>query len=104
MRILYCIPNLCCGGAERQLSYIAAELAEMGHEVHVASSRGGSNLDRLKSSRVEWHCIGGFSNRDPIIFFKLVALIQRLKPDVLQTILSPMDIMGGAAALVTGRS
>ena len=101
MRILYCIPNLRYGGAERQLSYLAAELAEMGHEIHVASSRGGSNLDRLRSSRAKWHHVGGHSNRDPLIFFRLVGLIQRLRPDVVQTILTPMDIMGGAAALLT---
>lgn len=101
MRILYCIPNLRYGGAERQLSYLASELAGMGHEIHVASSRGGSNLDRLKSSGAKWHHVGGFSNHDPMIFFRLVSLIQRLKPDVVQTILTPMDIMGGAAALLT---
>lgn len=101
MRILYCIPNLRYGGAERQLSYLAAELAEMGHEIHVASSSGGSNLDRLRSSGAKWHHIGGFSNRNPVIFFRLVGLIQKLRPDVVQTILTPMDIMGGAAALLT---
>jgi glycosyltransferase involved in cell wall biosynthesis len=101
MRILYCIPNLRQGGAERQLSYLAAELAQMGHEVHVASSRGGSNLERLRASGAEWHRVGGSNNRDPLIFFRLVGLIRRLRPDVVQTILTPMDIMGGAAALLT---
>jgi len=47
MKILYCIPTLGNGGAERQLSYLAVELQRMGHEVHVASSRGGPNLERL---------------------------------------------------------
>ncbi len=101
MRILYCIPNLRHGGAERQLSYLAAELARMGHEVHVASSRGGSNLERLKSSGARWHRLGGFCHRDPVIFFRLVGLMRKLRPDVVQTILTPMDIMGGAAALLT---
>ncbi len=101
MKILYCIPSLEHGGAERQLSYLASQLASMGHEVHVASSRGGPYLSRLKSAGVNWHCVGNSSNRDPRIFFRLVALIRRLRPDVIQTILTPMDIMGGAAALVT---
>jgi glycosyltransferase involved in cell wall biosynthesis len=83
------------------LSYLAGELQRTGHEVHIASSRGGPNLDRLKSSGVRWHCIGGVSNRDPVIFLRLIKLMRRLRPDVVQTILAPMDIMGGAAALVT---
>lgn len=101
LRLLYCIPNLRHGGAERQLSYLAAELARRGHEVHVAASRGGSNLDRLISSGAEWHDLGGVCNRDPVIFFRLVGLMRRLRPDIVQTILTPMDIMGGAAALLT---
>ena len=101
MKILYCIPTLGNGGAERQLSYLAVELQRTGHEVHVASSRGGPNLDRLKAAGVHWHCVGGTSNRDPIIFLRLVRLMRRLRPDVVQTILAPMDIIGGAAALLT---
>ena len=101
MKILYCIPTLGNGGAERQLSYLAVELQRTGHEVHVASSRGGPNLERLKSAGVHWHCVGGVSNRDPIIFLRLVRLMRRLRPDIVQTILAPMDIIGGAAALLT---
>lgn len=101
MKILYCIPTLGNGGAERQLSYLAVELQRTGHEVHVASSRGGPNLERLKSAGVHWHCLGGVSNRDPIIFLRLVRLIRTLRPDIVQTILAPMDIIGGAAALLT---
>jgi glycosyltransferase involved in cell wall biosynthesis len=101
MRILYCIPTLGHGGAERQLSYLAAALAAGGHEVHVASSRGGPNLARMESAGVKWHRLGGACNRDPVIFFRLRRLMRRLRPDVVQTILTPMDILGGAAALMT---
>lgn len=101
MRILYCIPTLEHGGAERQLSYLAAELAACGHEVHVASSRGGPNLARMEAAGVEWHRLGGAGNRDPVIFFRLLRLMRKLRPDVVQTILTPMDILGGAAALLT---
>src|ERR1044072_5607164 len=77
MKILYCIPTLGNGGAERQLSYLAVELQRTGHEVHVASSRGGPNLEPLKSAGVQWHWVGGVSNLDP------------------------RYIIGGAAALLT---
>ncbi|HEX7317696.1 MAG TPA: glycosyltransferase [Pyrinomonadaceae bacterium] len=102
MRILFTIPTLGHGGAERQLSYLASELAARGHDVHVASSRGGVNLARMKSAGVVWHRLGGMGHRDPFIFYRLLRLLKRLRPDVVQTILTPMDIMGGAAALMTG--
>lgn len=114
MKILFCITDLGHGGAERQLSYLAAELAGMGHEVHVASCRGGSNLGRLKAAGATWHRLGGAGGRDPVflfglgrlvrallIFYRLVVLMRKLRPDVVQTVLAPMDILGGAAALLT---
>lgn len=112
MRLLYCIPDLEYGGAERQLSYLAAEMSRMGHEVHVASYRGGPNLDRMKSAGVVWHRLGGPGSpalsvgltglvRAFVLFFRLVKLILKLRPDIIQTILAPMDILGGAAALLT---
>jgi glycosyltransferase involved in cell wall biosynthesis len=114
MRLLYCIPDLAHGGAERQLSYLAAELARAGHEVHVASWRGGPNLERMKAAGVVWHCLLGEGGRVPAIFtgpvmlfrvfvvlFRLVGLMRKLRPDVAQTILAPMDMLGGAAALLT---
>ena len=55
MRLLYCIPDFGHGGAERQLAYLAAEMARAGHEVHVASCRGGHNLERMRSAGVVWH-------------------------------------------------
>lgn len=101
MRLMFCIPTLGHGGAERQLSYLAVELTRMGHEVHVVSARGGANLERLKSGGVQSHLIGGEGNHDPRIFFRLLGLIRKLRPDVLQTSLTQMDILGGGAALLT---
>jgi glycosyltransferase involved in cell wall biosynthesis len=114
MKLLYCIPDLGHGGAERQLSYLAAEMASLGHEVHVASYRGGPNLERMKAAGVRWHRLAGGDERGPasafgpmklvrplVIFCRLVGLMRKLRPDVVQTILAPMDILGGAAALLT---
>jgi glycosyltransferase involved in cell wall biosynthesis len=36
-----------------------------------------------------------------MIFFRLILLMRKLRPDVVQTILTPMDIMGGTAAMLT---
>jgi glycosyltransferase involved in cell wall biosynthesis len=101
LKILYCTPSLGGGGAERHLCYVAARLAASGHEVHVAYARGGVNLDRLRSAGVGMHEVGGGDNHDPRILLRLVALIRRLRPDVVQTNLVQMDVLGGAAALLT---
>jgi glycosyltransferase involved in cell wall biosynthesis len=99
MRILYCIPTLECGGAERQLSYLAVELKRAGHEVHVAFLRAGTNLDTLRAGGVATHQLPGGGNHDPKIFFGLLKLIRKISPDVIQTSLPQMDILGGAASL-----
>jgi len=115
MKILYCIPNLKHGGAERQTSYLAAELARRGHDVHVASRASGPNLERIHAAGAVWHCLGkhdiGNSGKYAsrirsmgaalVALWKLVALIRKIRPDIVQTILAPMDILGGSAALLT---
>jgi glycosyltransferase involved in cell wall biosynthesis len=102
MRILYCIPTLEYGGAERQLCYLAAELTRLGHDVHVACGRRGPHYDRLVSGGATVHDIGAGGSYDPRLFLNLARLMRRLKPDVVQTCLTQMDIAAGAATLLTG--
>lgn len=101
MKILYCIPTLGIGGAERQLSYLASEMLRRGHEVHVASVRGGQNQERLEAAGVVLHDLAGSGNKDLRVVTKLVRLMRSLKADVVQTTLARMDVAGGTAALYT---
>jgi glycosyltransferase involved in cell wall biosynthesis len=104
MKLLLCIPILGHGGgAERQLSYLAAALAKRGHDVHVAFAQGGGLEAPLRERGVTLHDVGGGrGNYDPRIFAKLVRLMIALRPDVVQTNLPQMDVLGGTAALLTG--
>jgi len=102
MRIMHCIPTLDYGGAERQLSYLAVELAKRGHEIHAVFLRAGANLERMRASEVTLHQLPPSGNHDPKIFFRLLRLMRKVKPDVIQTSLTQMDILGGAAALASG--
>jgi glycosyltransferase involved in cell wall biosynthesis len=102
MKIMYCIPTLEYGGAERQLSYLAVELARKGHEVHVAFLREGANLDRMKAGNVAPHQLPPAGNHSPKNFFNLLKLLRKVKPDIIQTSLPQMDILGGGAALASG--
>ena len=101
MRIMYCIPTLEHGGAERQLSYLAVELARMGHDIHVAFLRDGANLDRVRAGGAASHRLPTAGNHDPKIFLNLLRLIRQIKPDIIQTSLPQMDILGGGAALAS---
>jgi glycosyltransferase involved in cell wall biosynthesis len=102
MKIMYCIPTLGFGGAERQLSYLSVELAKRGHEVHAVFLRPGAHLERMKAGGVVTHGLPRSGNHDPKIFLRLLGLMRKVKPDVVQTSLPQMDILGGGAALASG--
>ncbi|MEW6260541.1 MAG: glycosyltransferase family 4 protein [Thermodesulfobacteriota bacterium] len=92
------IPTLEGGGAERQLSYLAPKLVENGWNVHIAVLRRGPNYDRIRKERVEIHEVSYRGHYDPMIVWELICLIRRLQPDIVQTWLTMMDILGGLAA------
>ena len=100
MRILHLIPILSGGGAEQQLSYLAPELACMGHEVNIAYSKEGPYKPKLHG--VVHHQFRTRSNYDPYLLWKLLRLIQCIKPDIIHTWILQMDILGGMAARFSG--
>ena len=98
MRIFHLIPNLSGGGAERQLSYLAPLLVNMGHEVHIGYYNNGPNPIYLPG--VILHKLKSSSNYDPFVIWQLIILIRKIKPDIVQTWILQMDILGGFAALI----
>ena len=101
MRILHCIPSLGGGGAERQLSYISAEMTKQGVDVHIVCNLRGPNADSIRESGVTIHELRGRGNHDPRLFSQLIGTIRKVKPDLIQTWLVQMDILGGLAAILT---
>lgn len=53
-------------------------------------------------SGVHLHSLESAGNHDPALAWKIFQLVRRLRPDVVQTWLLQMDILGGAAALLNG--
>jgi glycosyltransferase involved in cell wall biosynthesis len=102
MRLLHVIPTLVGGGAERQLALLANALAERGHEIHVGFVHSGPNEAQLRGGRVVCHRIPSLANHDPAILLRLVTLIRRIEPQLVQTWLPQMDVFGAAAARLTG--
>jgi glycosyltransferase involved in cell wall biosynthesis len=102
VRILQCISSMDGGGAERQLAYLAGALRALEWDVHVALLAGGPNLERLRVSGAEIHRLRARHNYDPTILGQLIRVVRRVQPDVVETWMTQMDILGGLAAKVAG--
>lgn len=100
MRILHIISNLSGGGAERQFLYLVSGLADRGHEVHVAYLNGRS-FDLGKLPSVHFHRIKARGNYDPAIVFRLIWLVFRLRPDLIQSWILQSDIVAALVSAVT---
>jgi glycosyltransferase involved in cell wall biosynthesis len=98
VRVLHLIPSFVAGGSESQLAHLANALSARGVDVHVAFVHGGPNLEKLDLRRVQCHRIDSLNNHDPMIAVRLIRLIRSIKPHVVQTWLTQMDILGGFAA------
>jgi len=101
LRILHLINHLSYGGAERQLSYLAPEMAKMGLQVHAALLAGGPYLSRLANNQVILHLLRSRNNYDLNILRQLVRLIREVKPDIVHSWSMQMDILGGIVATLT---
>ena len=102
MRILHLIPSLSGGGAERQLSYLAPAMARMGHDVHLAYLYDGPQPPAYQQEQLTLHRLAAYNNHDPGIFLRILRLLRAIRPDILQTWLLQMDVLGGMAARVSG--
>lgn len=99
LRIVHAIPNLGGGGAEIQLAYLAAAQRRAGDDVHVMLAGGGIHAEKLEAAGVEMHFLRNRGNSDPSLVVQSSRLARRLAPDLLQTWLPQMDVVGGVAAL-----
>ena len=100
MRILFIIPALSKGGAERQMVLLAQQFAEHDHEVHLAYFYEGPNPEYQRLNRIFLWPVHTAGNYDPRILWTLVGKTRRLKPDIVQTCIVLTDILGGLAALI----
>lgn len=102
-RILHIIPALGGGGAERQLSLLALEQMRKGIDVHVATRRGGHHEQAMRDHGVAIHYLGDLRYAHPLLFGRLWSVIKTINPDIVQTWLPQMDIVGGLVAKAAGK-
>ena len=89
------------GGAERQLTYLAAELACAGWTVHVAVARRGPNWDRLVDSGAVVHELPLRGAYDWRGLGAVRRVVREVRPDILQVWLFQMEVLGGIAAVAS---
>src|ERR1039458_5533545 len=102
IRVLHCIPGLYGGGAERQLSYLSLALGKNGVDFHIVYHVREPGFGKIPDCKVTFHELPIYGNHDPLLLLRLVKLIRRVKPDLIQTWLLQMDVLGVLAALITG--
>jgi glycosyltransferase involved in cell wall biosynthesis len=113
LRILHLIQSLITGGAQRQLIYLAREQVKSGHDVHIAVLDGGELVPDLLRSGAKMHSLRtgalnhargpGLHNYDLRLIFRLNNLVRTVNPDVTQTWIAQMDVLGGIASYLAGR-
>jgi glycosyltransferase involved in cell wall biosynthesis len=101
VRVLHLIPALTGGGAERQLALLSRALPRVGVDTHIGFVREGPNLDFAIRPGGTLHRIRCLGNHDPLILGRTNQLIRKLRPQVVQTWLTQMDVFGGLAARIT---
>jgi glycosyltransferase involved in cell wall biosynthesis len=103
IRVLHIIPTLDRGGAEKQLTLLAARLPRDQFDVHVAClTRGGPRAADLQAAGVACTIIGKRYRLDPRAYGRLKKHIRQLRPDIVHTWLFAANAYGRRAALAAG--
>lgn len=96
LRVLHCIPQLERGGAERQLRTLAPLLVERGIEVFLYSRFTSEREEALSAAGVRCCPLRHDRLADPRAVFDMALLVRRVRPHVIQSWLTPMDILTAA--------
>jgi glycosyltransferase involved in cell wall biosynthesis len=101
MRVLHCIWRMGMGGAERQIIQLSAALGRRNIDVDVATVFAGMNDAHLAATGAVCHRLHAAGKYDPLLIPRMVHLMRRIRPDVVSTWLTQMDILGGLSAEMT---
>ncbi|HEX9853188.1 MAG TPA: glycosyltransferase [Woeseiaceae bacterium] len=102
-RVLQIIPTLDRGGAEKQLSLLAAGLPRNQFEVHVCGLTSGGPLQAdLQAAEIPVNIIGKSWKIDPWAWARLRCHIRRLAPDLVHTWIFAANCYGRQAAASAG--
>lgn len=101
--VCHIISGLRKNGAEGVLVRLIESDKENVHTVISLSGDENGYEDKLKSLGVAvFHCVSPFGKFTPIIVIRLLVLLWRIKPDVVQTWMYRADVLGGICARLIG--
>ncbi len=101
-KVLYVIDSLGIGGAETLLLDLLDGAAARGFEARVAYFTPGPLGEEVAARGVAAERLSTAGLRDPRALLRAVALMRRWRPDVVHTHLVKSDLIGQAAARLTG--
>jgi glycosyltransferase involved in cell wall biosynthesis len=103
LKICHIIPTLVQGGAEKQMSLLAANLDRERFEPHVlVLSHSGPLEEELRQRGVHVHLIGKRGKFDPTALWRLTRKLREIGPDVVHTWLFAANSYGRFAARRAG--
>lgn len=103
IRVLQIIPTLVRGGAEKQMTFLAAGLPRDKFDVHVAVlTHDGPYRESLEKRGIPVTVIGKRWKYDPGSYWRLKRFIRELRPDVVHTWIFAANSYGRSAALAAG--
>lgn len=103
LRVVQILPTLDRGGAEKQMTLLACEMAQRGIDVHViVLTRTGPLEETLKRAGVPMHFIDKRFKIDPSAYFSLKRQLKKLQPDLVHTWIFAANVYGRQAALAAG--
>lgn len=97
MKILHLIPSFGAGGAQKQLGLLAAAQVASGLEVYVLYREEGPNFDCIQRSGCVLVELKRKGNWNVLSVMEVSFLIREIRPDVVQTWMHSMDVLGGLA-------
>ena len=103
MKILFLIPSLNYGGTEKQLILLTNEIANLGNKVSICYLYDGPLLDEIDRNNINLIKIKIHSRKSLLSLLKIVQYIKKENPDIVQTFLSYMDILGGLASFISNK-
>jgi glycosyltransferase involved in cell wall biosynthesis len=104
LTIAHLIPNLSGGGAEAQLSYLSQAQVAAGHKVHIVHTQPAIDIsETLGAQGVQLHALNIRGNYDPVIFKQSLKILRSIEPQIIQTWIPQMDVVGGGCAWLLGK-
>jgi glycosyltransferase involved in cell wall biosynthesis len=106
LKLIHIITDLNTGGAENMLFKLVSNMnkTEFSNKV-ISLTDVGSIGEKIQSIGVPVYALGMKAGvPDPRFLFKLLAVIRKEKPDIVQTWMYHADLMGGIATKVVGKT